>query len=182
VSPIFQLVLLALLLVGGVALLAATLMYVVHQQNSRRAGPFHRCNTESDDRTTRDTEPATVSRDIRSKNMLSVSERTNLVDTIDTLSRLEDGGESIVSLLGRLRAAHPSACWRILYVEQVGGAENTRLAQVQAMVELTTGNLSRKNIGEAADGGNGDPFLAAVVNALIPMLLVELADIRRPII
>ena|GEM_PF-5230539 len=176
-SPIFQLVLLALLLVGGVALLAAALMYVVHRQNSRRAGPFHRCNTESDDRTTWDTEPPTVSRDIRSKNTLSVSERTNLVDTIDTLSRLEDGGESIVSLLGRLRATHPSARWRILYVEQVGGAENTRLAQVQAMVELTTGNLPRKNIGEAADGGNGDPFLAAVVNALIPMLLVELADI-----
>ena len=111
--------------------------------------------------------------------MLSISERTNLINTIDTLSQLEEGSESAVNLLARLRATHPSARWRILYLEQVGGTDNTRLTQVQAMVELTIGNLSRKNIGESTVDGNHDPFLAAIVNALVPMLLVELADIEE---
>lgn len=178
-SPIFQLALLALLLVCGVVLLAAALIYAVHRQNSRRVGPLHRCNTGTAASSAWVSEPATVSRDTRSKHMHTISERTNLINTIDTLSKLEEGGESAVNLLARLRATHPSARWHILYVEQVGGADNAARAQVQAMVELTIGNLSRKNIGESAVNCSGDPFLAAVVNALVPMLLVELADIEE---
>ena len=148
-------------------------------QNSRLAGPLHRCNTEITDQTTCVSEPATVSRENRRKSMFSISERTNLVDTIDTLSRLELAGDSIVNLLGRLRATHPSACWRVLYVEEVARPASTSPTQVQAMVELTIGKLPRKNIGEAPVDGNGDPFLAAIVNALVPMLLVELADVEE---
>lgn len=178
-SPILQLALLALMIAGGVVLIAGALVYVLYRQNNGPARPLHGCNTGAAGRSACVTEPATVSRDIRSKNMLSISERTNLVNTVDTLSQLEGGGESAVNLLARLRATHPSARWRILYLEQLGGTDNTRPAQVQAMVELTIRSLPRKNIGESTVEGNGDPFLTAIVNALVPMLLVELADIEE---
>lgn len=111
--------------------------------------------------------------------MLSISERTNLINTIDTLSQLEEGGESVVNLLARLRVTHPSARWRVLYLDEVGGADNAHLPHVQAMVELVIRKTSRKNIGESTVDGSGDRFLTAILNALIPMLQAELADIEE---
>lgn len=210
-SLISEVVLFAVMLVVSVTLLAAALAYLVHRQNNRLwpfdafeeascayreesdrgAGgsadmrPFDRCNIDRPDVGAFHREPATVSRDNRSNTMLAISERANLVSTIDALIKLEEGAEPIVSLLGRLRSTHPKASWRILYAERMDAATDdadgprTQLHHAQALVELTIGNLRRRNIGESTVGDNDDPLLTAVANALVPMIQVELADIAE---
>ncbi len=117
--------------------------------------------------------------------MLSIKDRCTLVNTIDTLSQLDQNGNSVVALLHQLRGERSNVFWRILYAERLcpeGPDTQTNSAEflrAQALVELTVSGRRRTNVGESMASESSTLLLSAVTNALVPMLITEIAAIKE---
>lgn len=104
--------------------------------------------------------------------MHSVSDRKNLVAAIDELARYDSLDGPIIWSLSELRRRREDVRWRILYVEVRDSTPGC--IKATAWVELSTSGIRRQNLGEASGVDGGEAALRAVLEALNPLLQVEL--------
>lgn len=117
-------------------------------------------------------EPATVSRDFQSMNMFNLTDRKDLVATINEVATFDESEGSFLSSLQDVRRQHVGARWAILYLEFDDSDPAALLAT--ALVELRASGIRRMNMAKATGVGETEAALGAVLKALNPLLQVEL--------